>query len=90
MNCLTYLLLLWEQNHRFKIFYNGDHCYGVNEKKLFDLDGGFKKDMLNGYADMYSEIKNWHSKEVIKKIFNLNERFSKIIDEYYEGYRQME
>ena len=84
MNCLTYLLDLWSQGHKFTIFYNGNHCCGVNEKKLFDLDGGFKKDMLNGYADMYLPLENCHSKEVVKKIFNLDERYSKIIDEYYE------
>ena len=84
MNCLTYLLQLWEQKHRFKIFYDGDHCCGVNENKLFDLNGTFKKCMLYGNADMYLLLERCHSAEVTKRVFNLDERYSKIIDEYYE------
>ena len=46
MNCLEYLLDLWNRGHRFTILYNGDHCIGVNEKKIFELGDTFKKDLL--------------------------------------------
>jgi len=83
MDCLRYLLLLLEQGHKFKIFYNSNHCCGVNKNKMFDLDNGFKKDMLLGYADMYLPLEQCHNKETVIKIFNLDERYSKILDEYY-------
>lgn len=85
MNCLTYLLQLWEQGHRFTIFYDGNHCCGVNDKKLFDLNGTFKKDMLLGEGFRYEKLQNCHEKETVKKIFNLDNRYSKLIDNYYES-----
>lgn len=85
MNCLTYLLNLWSDGCRFKIFYSSDHVCGINEKKLFDLNGGFKKDFLNGYGDMYLPLETYHDAETVKRIFNLDERYSILIDEYYKS-----
>lgn len=85
MNCLTYLLQLWDQGHRFTIFYDGNHCCGVSDKKLFDLNSTFKKDMMDGNAGMYLPLENCHSKEVTKRIFNLGYKHSKILDEYYRA-----
>lgn len=89
MNCLTYLLNLWSDGHRFRIFYNSDHCCGVNEKKLFDLDGQFKKDFLKGVGGVYLPLEGFHSIRTLKKIFNLDEKYSKIIDEYYKEWKQI-
>lgn len=33
MNCLTYLLQLWEQGYRFIILGNENHYIGVSDKK---------------------------------------------------------
>ncbi len=83
MNCLTYLLNLWKEGHRFTIFYDGNHCCGINEKKLFDLNNTFKKDFLLGFGARYEKIENCHKKETIKKIFDLNLEQQQIIDDYY-------
>lgn len=83
-NCLTYLLRLWGEGHRFKILYDGNHCIGVNNKKIFDLNNQFKEDLLLGYANRYTDIKVWHSLETIIKIFNLTEENKELITEYYE------
>ena len=85
MSCLTYLLNLWSDGHRFVIYYNSDHCIGVSETKLFDFNNQFKKDFLQGLCDMYLPLTVCHEKETVKKIFNLDERYSKLIDEYYES-----
>lgn len=88
MNCLTYLLLLLESGHKFKILGNGNHYIGVNSKKILELGDTFKKDLQMGYSFMggnsYLLLEKCHDKKTVKKIFNLDERFSKIIDEYYE------
>jgi hypothetical protein len=83
MSCLTYLLQMFSQGHRFLIFYDGNHCCGINEKKLFDLNGTFKKDVLLGGVFRYERIEKCHEKEQIKRIFNLDEKNSKILDEYF-------
>ena len=83
MDCLRYLLNLLADGHRFTIYYNCDHCFGVSETKLFDFNNQFKKDFLYGLCDMYLPLTICHEKETVKKIFNLDERYSKLIDEYY-------
>jgi|688.fasta_scaffold2017112_1 hypothetical protein len=83
MNCLAYLLNLWADGHRFKIYSNSTHCFGMNEKKLFDLNGIFKKDFLDGIDSTYISLKTYYDLERVKTMFNLNERHSKLIDEYY-------
>lgn len=87
MDCLRHLLLLWEQGHRFIILGNENHYIGVNDSKIFELGDTFKKDLQIGYSlkggSRYIPLESG-GKERIKKIFNLDERFSKIIDEYYE------
>lgn len=43
MNCLTLNLLnLLSQGVQMKLFYNGEHCIGVNENKIYDLGNNFK------------------------------------------------
>lgn len=85
MNCLTHLLKLWKEGHRFTIFYNGDHCFGINEKKVFDLNNTFKKDFLSGEGHRYLPIEKCHEKKVIKEIFNLTEKQKTILYEYFEN-----
>lgn len=88
INCLTYLLDLWQRGHRFTILTNVDHYIGVNEKKIFELGNTFKKDLMSGYAltggSSYERIETAHKKETVKKIFNLTEEQYKILEEYYE------
>lgn len=88
MSCLTYLLQLLEQGHKFIILENGNHYIGVNDKKIFELGDTFKKDLQLGYSlrggNNYLPIEKCHEKETVKKIFNLDERYSKILDEYYK------
>lgn len=85
MNCLTHLLELWKQGHRFIILENNNHFIGVNDKKIFELGDTFKKDLQLGYSlnggNSYLPLVLGDEKR-IKKIFNLDEKYSKIIDEY--------
>jgi len=86
-NCLTHLLNLWLEGHRFIILTNEDHFIGVNNKKIFELGDAFKKDLQLGYSlgggNSYLPLEKG-GKERIKKIFNLSEKYSKILDEYYD------
>ena len=84
MNCLTYLLDLWNRGHRFKILYNGDHCIGVSSKKIFDFGNFFKEDLLNNKQGAYTPIETWHTSETIFKIFSLTNKEDEIIKDYYE------
>jgi hypothetical protein len=79
MNCLTYLLDLWDKGHRFSILYNSDHCIGVNKSETFDLGNCIHKNLLKNLKP----IKEVHSKDTIKYIFNLSEVESEILDSYY-------
>jgi|GEM_PF-4702412 len=85
INCLTHLLNLWEQGHRFTIISNENHYVGVNDKKIFELGDTFKKDLQLGYSlnggNSYLPLVFGDEKR-LKKIFNLDEKYSKIIDEY--------
>ena len=56
MNCLTHLLELFNQGHRFTIITNEDHFVGVNNKKIFELGEAFKKDFKIDYLGF--EIEN--------------------------------
>lgn len=89
MNCLTHLLKLWNEGHRFQINYNGNHCYGVNKNKIFELGSEFKEDLIRGFSargsNKYSPIEMWHTKEVISKIFKLTEEQIKILENYYKS-----
>ena len=58
MNCLTYLLELLSQGVQMKILYNGDHCIGVSEKKIYDLGNYFKKELLECCNLKYTPIEN--------------------------------
>jgi hypothetical protein len=86
MNCITYLLNLWHEGHRFIIITNEDHFVGVNDKKIFELGNTFKRDLQLGYSlrggDRYMPL-DVNSKDRIKRIFNLDDKYSTILDEYY-------
>jgi hypothetical protein len=84
MNCLTYLLDLWERGHRFKIFYDENHCIGVNETKIFDLNNTYKKDILRQSERKYLPLKYVHTKEQVIESFNLETKWIKILECYYE------
>ena len=84
MNCLTYLLDLYERGHRFVIYYDSNHCYGVNEYKLFDYGNGFKKELVLGGGRNYTTLESAHKKETVRKIFKLTEKQYKTLEEYYE------
>ena len=73
MNCLTYLLTLWREGNRFTIFYDGNHCWS----EIFDL-GNCER------SDNFDAIENYHNKETIIKIFNLNKTDAKTLTEYFE------
>jgi hypothetical protein len=79
MDCLRYLLDLIDDGKNLELFYNGDHVYGVNEDSLI-YDYNFD---LRGYEYNYLPIEKCHTKEVLKRIFNLDEYYSKILDNYY-------
>jgi len=87
VNCLTYLLDLWQRGHRFTILTNENHFIGVNDKKIFELGDSFKKDLILGYSlrggNSYLPIEIG-GKERFRKIFNLTEEQYKILEEYYE------
>ena len=55
----------------------------MNEKKVFDLNNTFKKDFLNGGGFRYTPIENNHNLETLIKIFNLDERNTRILEEYF-------
>lgn len=78
MNCFIYFLDLWWKGERFKIFYNGDYVIGYNEIDFFDY-GNY--DYINLIIFLF--IENWYIKEIIVKIFELNELDIKIVEEYY-------
>jgi hypothetical protein len=77
VNCLTYLLDFWHEyevtsSQRFKIYYDGNHCWSDK----YDL-GNCKR------SENYDLIENFHDKETVKRIFNLDDKYSTILDEYY-------
>jgi len=85
MNCLTYLLQLWEQGHRFIILGNENHYIGVNDKKIFELGDTFKKDLQLGYSlnggNSYIPLVFGDEKR-LKKIFDLDERHNNLLIQY--------
>lgn len=87
MNCLTFLLSLWREGHRFTIITNENHYVGVNDKKIFELGNEFKKDLQLGYSlhggDRYLPI-DFGALERTIKIFSLNETDQKTLTEYFE------
>lgn len=86
MNCLTYLLHLLSEGHKFKIFYNGEHCIGVNGKKLFDFGNKFKEELLNGKNNTlkYFQITEYHPIEGLISAFNIKDELQlKLIENYY-------
>jgi hypothetical protein len=89
MNCLEYLLDLWNRGHRFVILYNGNHCIGVNEKKIFELGDTFKKDLLAGYSlrggDSYVPIESSFDLDALVRCFNLPPHYFIVAQEYYES-----
>lgn len=88
INCLTHLLELFGQGHRFTILYNDNHCIGVNQTKIFELGDTFKKDLLCGHSldggNKYIPIEECLSLEVLKKVFSLNKRHSEFLSDYFE------
>lgn len=88
LNCLTYLLQLWEQGIRFTIISNENHYVGVNDKKIYELGDTFKKDLQLGYSlsggNNYIPLV-FGDKKRLKKIFELDDRYSKTLDDYFEA-----
>lgn len=88
MDCLRYLLDLLQRGHKFKILTDCNHCIGVSRKKLFDFGGFFKEDLVNGFSwrggSQYLPIEECHTKELVRKIFNLTDEEYKILESYYE------
>ena len=86
MNCLTYLLELLSQGVQMKILYNGDHCIGVSNKKIYDLGDYFKKELLEGCNLKYTPIEDNHSLEVIIRSFEMKDKkHIEQITKYYES-----
>ena len=85
MNCLTYLLNLLSQGVQMKLFYNGDHCIGVNENKIYDLGNNFKKELLNQSTLRYFPIEEYHSSLDLIKVFGVQEdKYINEIKKYYQ------
>ena len=84
MNCLEYLLDLWYRGHRFTILYNGNHCIGVNDKKIFELGDTFKRDLLAGYSLAGGDTTS-HNFDSLVRCFNLPPHYFIIAKEYYES-----
>jgi len=79
MNCLTYILDLIDEGYDLKVLYDSNHVVGVDQDNLIhDFDINMRGDIFT-----YLPVEQYHTKEVIKKIFDLDERYSKIIDNYY-------
>jgi len=78
MNCLTYLLNLWSRGERFNIFYNGNHVYALQNGLIFDFD--YRQ---RGDESRYLPLEESHNLETVIKIFELDERFSNLLEEYY-------
>lgn len=89
MNCLEFLLDLWHRGHRFKILYNGNHCIGVSEKKIFELGSSFKKDLMAGYSisggDCYLPIENSYDIEALQRSFRMNDFYLEVARDYYDS-----
>lgn len=89
MDCLRYLLDLLDRGHKFKILYDGNHCIGVSETKLFDFGGFFKKDLINGFSwkggSEYLPIEDSLEKERVCLSFKLTEKEFNILKDYYES-----
>ena len=86
MNCLTYLLELLSQGVQMKILYNGDHCIGVSNKKIYDLGNYFKKELLECCNLKYIPIEDNYSLEVIIRSFEIKDKkFIEQITKYYES-----
>lgn len=86
MDCLRYLIDLYWSGHRFSILYDGNHCIGVNEKKIFEIGNTFKKHLLNqspGKAK-YLNLEESISLDVAKKIFNLTPEETAKLNSYYK------
>lgn len=79
MSCLIYLLDIIDDGTYLDLFYNSDHFYATDlDNRIYDYD-----DKMRGDEKKYLPIEQCHTKETIKKIFNLDENYSKIIDEYF-------
>ena len=69
-----------------KLFYNGEHCIGVNENKIYDLGNYFKKELLKGCNLKYIPIEDNHSLEVIIRSFEMKDKkYIEQITKYYES-----
>ena len=79
LNCLTYLLNLWEQGNRFTIFYCGDHCIGVTKEGILDF-GNFNWQEQTVHM---MPIEKWHNKKTVSKIFNLSKEQNELLKQYY-------
>ncbi len=89
MNCLTHLLDLHNRGHKLKILYNSNHCIGVNTNKIFELGNEFKKDLLAGYSlkggNSYLPIEQVMSCDDVIKSFQLDDKFTDILKQYYNA-----
>ena len=75
MNCLKYLLQLKLKKYKFDIFYNSNHCIGVNDLNIFDYQGMFKTEIKekSNLVGNYLLIEEYHDKKTLKKLFDLTE-----------------
>lgn len=82
VNCLTYLLEIFKGD--FTILSNENHYIGVNKTEIIDFENQFKEELLSGKSyGKYIPIQIGDEKR-IKKIFNLNEKHSQLLDNYFE------
>ena len=71
MNCLQYALKFWEQNPKYRIWYNSDHC--INLPKGSSATGFLPAEQY-GYYYFSSSFKEFLTDEylvILKKYFNI-------------------
>ena len=84
MNCLQYLIDKIYDGNQMTIMYNGDHVIGIGESEIFDYNGQFKQELLIEKSNLtYYSIEKTHDVRIIIRIFDLNDRQSKILTDYY-------
>ena len=79
MDCLRYLLNLWARGEKFKIYYDSNHCFGLQNGLVFDFN--YRQ---RGDESRYLPLEESHNLKTVVKIFELDEGFSNLLEEYYK------
>jgi len=77
---------LWRRDNRIVIYYNGDHAKGVVENWVLDSNAPPRKKSRED-LDKYLPLEDCHYKETLAKVFNLDEKDTLTLKEYYDHLR---